>query len=113
VTAHHTSLSLVGFDVTDHVYAEFVLVQRSGCGLSAIPAPERGGLHFRVADPLPVSATIEIKAWINGQDSNTVLLPFCETRACFGVGRKAFTLQVLTPSRAAENDFSASQCLPR
>jgi uncharacterized protein (TIGR03437 family) len=32
-------------------------------------------IRFRIADPLPVAATIEIKARVNGHDSNTVLLP--------------------------------------
>jgi uncharacterized protein (TIGR03437 family) len=41
-------------------------------------APGRVGMtaiRFRVRDPLPQAATIEIKARINGHNSNTVLLP--------------------------------------
>ena len=41
-------------------------------------APARVGItaiRFRVADPLPVATTIEIKARINGHESNTVLFP--------------------------------------
>lgn len=41
-------------------------------------APGRVGvvaIRFRVVDPLPVAATIEIKARVDGHDSNTVLLP--------------------------------------
>ncbi len=32
-------------------------------------------IRFRITAPLPVAATIEIKARVNGHDSNTVLLP--------------------------------------
>jgi uncharacterized protein (TIGR03437 family) len=32
-------------------------------------------LQFRIADPLPSGTTIELKARVNGYDSNTVLLP--------------------------------------
>jgi uncharacterized protein (TIGR03437 family) len=41
-------------------------------------APGRVGvvaIRFRVADPLPANATIEILARVNGHESNTVLLP--------------------------------------
>ena len=41
-------------------------------------APGRVGvtaLKFRIADPLPTASTIEIKARVNGHESNTVLLP--------------------------------------
>jgi len=32
-------------------------------------------VRFLIADPLPASSTIEVKAQVNGQASNTVLLP--------------------------------------
>jgi len=41
-------------------------------------APRRVGvtaIRFQIADPLPQAATIEMKARVNGHDSNTVLLP--------------------------------------
>jgi len=56
-------------------YPELVLVQRSGCGLSAIPAWGRGGHSFPRTGPVPLAASIEIKARVNGHDSNTLLLP--------------------------------------
>jgi uncharacterized protein (TIGR03437 family) len=41
-------------------------------------APARVGMtaiRFRIADPLPAAPTVEIRARVNGQLSNTVLLP--------------------------------------
>jgi uncharacterized protein (TIGR03437 family) len=45
---------------------------------SAGAAPGRVGVtavRFRIADPLPAASTIEIKARVNGHESNTVLFP--------------------------------------
>ena len=41
-------------------------------------APARVGIttvRFRIADPLPTGTTVELKARVNGHESNTVLLP--------------------------------------
>lgn len=45
-----------------------------------MPAPHKGrvglvAIRFRIADPLPKAAIAEIKARVNGHDSNSVLLP--------------------------------------
>ena len=64
------------FPLMDPITLEF-----SGKSLKPIftgAAPGRVGLvevHFKIGDPLPKSATVEIKARVNGHESNTVLLP--------------------------------------
>jgi uncharacterized protein (TIGR03437 family) len=62
--------------LTDHVQLIFEgkVIEPEFAGA----APGRVGvvaIRFRAADPLPVAATIEIKARVNGHDSNAVLLP--------------------------------------
>lgn len=64
------------FPLADH--AELIFQDQTILPVFAGAAPHKVGvtaIRFRITEPLPAGATVEIKARVNGQDSNTVLLP--------------------------------------